>query len=512
MAAGDGSPPSRAGVRMVTVSSTGGGGGGGGGDSGTDGGDRQPLLPADGHAVGAAAVPPPQPAAPTASARASGWATPPRPSVDAGGGSGHDGGGGRPPASPPWAAPPPPPPPSPPAPEPRLLTLFDLTMIGVGGTLGAGIFVLAGVAARDVAGPGVVLSFVAAGAACLATGLSYAEMASRTVAAGRPAGGAYSFAAATLGRTPAFLVGWALSVEFGVASAAVARAWAAYVATVVPLPRWLVGGSGGGASPLAAGLIVAIVAVTVGGMKEAAWLVNASALLYAAVVVAVVAAGLPHVDAANYTPFLPFGFSGALSGAAVCFFAYVGFDEVASFADEAAAPARDVPRAILGSLAIVSLLYAASSAVLVGMVPYRSLDPTAAFAAAFRYVGSPRLGACVAVATALGMQNTALMGFAAQPRVLGAMANDGLLPAALALRRPTTVACGVVVAALAGAVRTTGLTDAVSAATLLAFLATNAALLLGGGAAVAVGGWLAVGLGLHLWLRPVAQRTERGGM
>ncbi|GAB0489079.1 hypothetical protein MMPV_000295 [Pyropia vietnamensis] len=461
---------------VVAVDGTSGGGSNGGGDASTGGGDRQPLLSVDGPGSAAA---PPRPSTAPASARASGQTTPPRPSEGDGRGSGDGVRAGRSPSSPPSTEASPPPSSSPfPPPELPRLTLFDLTMIGIGGTLGAGIFVLAGVAARDAAGPGIVLSFVGAAAACFATGLAYAEMASRTVAAGRPAGGAYSFAAATLGQTPAFLVGWAMSVEFGVSSAAVARAWAAYVATVLPVPPWLVGGERGeGVSPLAAALILAIVAVTVGGMKEAAWLVNASALLYASVVVAVIAVGLPHVAATNYTPFLPFGFSGALTGAAVCFFAYIGFDEVATFADEAAAPARDVPRAILASLSIVSVLYVASSAVLVGMVPYRELDPTAAFAAAFRYVGAPRVGAAVAVMTALGMQNTALMGFAAQPRLLGAMADDGLLPTALTRRRPTTVGCGVVVATLAGAVATTGLTDTVSAAALLAFLATNAALL-----------------------------------
>lgn len=355
------------------------------------------------------------------------------------------------------------------------LGLIDLTLLGVGGTLGSGLFLLAGRAARDIAGPAVTVSFALAGIACIFSGLSYAEMASRHPSCG----GAYSFAYAAIGELPAFICGMCLFLEYSVSSAAIARSWAAYLGEAVEvLPSWVTGRSSEW-SLLASLLVLGIALLLSGGMKEAKWVINIATALYALVVAMIVGVGSQKVDRANWQPFMPFGIKGLLQASSAVFFAYVGFDEVATVAEEARDAATTVPLAIMLSLLIVSCMYVVATLVLTGVVKYTDIDFDTPFSAAFRTSGAPVIAKLVGVGTAIGMMNTATVSLAAQPRIFFSMGRDGLLPSAFAeSMRYTTLGCGVVVSLLALIVPTQALADVVSGGTLLAFLSTNIALLL----------------------------------
>lgn len=359
-------------------------------------------------------------------------------------------------------------------PQPTL-TLLDLVLLGIGGTLGSGLFLLTGHAARTLAGPAVSVSFVLAAIVCLFSALSYAEMSSRLP----NSGGAYAFSYAALGELPAFLVGMCLTLEYGVGSAAVARSWASYLGdTVNILPTWM-SGAGSRFSVLGALLIIVIAMLLSIGMHHAKWVINIGTILYALVVVLIVAAGSRKVDTDNWAPFFPFGLRGVISGASAVLFSYIGFDELATVSEEAHNAGRNVPIAVIMSLFIVSAMYVAASLILTGTVNYKDIDLHAPFSAAMRAVKLPLVAKLVGIGTALGMMNTTLVGFTAQPRIFVSMGRDGLLPRAFAFStRITTLGCGVVVALLALFIRTQHLADVVSGGTLLAFLTTNMSVLL----------------------------------
>lgn len=357
----------------------------------------------------------------------------------------------------------------------RPLNLVDLTLLGVGGTLGSGLFLLTGRAARVIAGPAVTLSFLVAAVACLFSALAYAEMASRNP----NSGGAYAFAYTALGELPAFLVGMCLTLEYGVSSAAVARSWASYLGDALGfLPGWLTG-KDTMFSVLAFALVLGVSLMLSMGLKEAKWVINSATVMYGLVVLVILIFGSRKVDTENWDPFFPFGLHGVIAGSSAVFFAYVGFDEVATLAEEAQDSARTVPLAILLSLVIVTSMYIGASLVLTGLVDYVAIDTDAPFSAAFRSVGLPIIAKLVGFGTALGMMNTTAVSMAAQPRIFMSMGRDGLLPRAFAFSTSaTTVGCGIIVALLALVVQTHSLADVVSGGTLLAFLATNVALLL----------------------------------
>lgn len=357
----------------------------------------------------------------------------------------------------------------------RPLNLFDLILLGIGGTLGSGLFLLTGRAARYVAGPALTVSFLIAGIACFFSALSYAEMSSRLP----NSGGAYSFTYAALGELPAFLVGMCLTLEYGVSAAAVARSWASYLGDALPfLPSWFIA-SGTRISFLAFTLVFVASVLLSFGMRDAKWVINSATLIYGLVVLIIIVFGARKVQTDNWDPFLPFGWQGVVAGSSAVFFAYIGFDEVAAVAEEANDSSRTVPLAILISMLVVSALYIVASLVLTGLVSYDELDASAPFSAAFRTAGLPIIARLVGFGTALGMMNTTTVALAAQPRIFMSMGRDGLLPRSFALStRSTTLSCGTVVALLAIVVETQSLADVVSGGTLLAFLATNMSLLL----------------------------------
>lgn len=358
---------------------------------------------------------------------------------------------------------------------PKTLTLLDLTLLGTGGTLGSGLFLLTGHVARDVAGPAVSLSFALAAVACLFSALSYAEMASRLP----NTGGAYTFTYHALGELPAFLVGTCLTLEYGVSAAAIARATAAYLGDVCQgLPNWLTG-RGSPFCVLGFLLIFVIVAVLSFGLQHAKWVINIATMIYCSLVLVIIGYGVETVEPSNWIPFAPYGLHGVISGASTVFFAYIGFDEIAVVAGEAVDPVRDVPLAILLELMLISAIYFVASLVLTGTVNYSQLDPDSAFSAALRSAHKPLVAKLVGIGTVLGMTNTAIASFAAQPRLFLAMGRDGLLPLRyMSDINSISLASGVVVAFVTLLTNTAVLIDTISAGTLIAFLATSVSLLL----------------------------------
>ncbi|HVT48260.1 MAG TPA: amino acid permease [Vicinamibacterales bacterium] len=394
----------------------------------------------------------------------------------------------------------------------RVLGAGDLILLGIGAVIGAGIFGAIGTAAagqtladgtvvRLGAGPALVWSFLLLGGACALAGLCYAELAAMIP----QAGSAYAYTYATLGEIVAWIVGWDLVLEYAVGNVAVAISWADYVKTLLTglgwtLPPWLSTGYRTAllsADPRVHGVIataprlagvpivlnlpaVGIVAVItwllLRGAKESArvnaWLV-AVKLVALAIFVGV---GLFNLHPENYTPFAPNGFAGIHQGAAIVFFAYIGFDAISTAGEETINPQRNLPIGILGGLAICTAIYMIVGAVLTGMVPWRTLgvaDPLAHALATAGYTGT---GWVVALGAAVSMSAVLLVFQYGQPRILFAMARDGLLPGWAArvdpvtrIPRATTWLTGVVVAGAAAVGDAAETYDLTNIGTLFAF-------------------------------------------
>jgi APA family basic amino acid/polyamine antiporter len=401
----------------------------------------------------------------------------------------------------------------------RVLGPLQLTSLGVGAIIGAGIFVTTGAIARDVAGPALMLSYVVAGCACVFAALCYAELASMVPVAGS----AYTYAYATLGELFAWIIGWDLVLEYAVGSATVASGWSGYFQSAlgsfgIALPKALNGppvgydpaigrlmATGSVINLPAVGIVALTTAVLITGIRESARLNALMVGIKVAAVLFVIAAGAFYVKAANWHPFAPYGLTGVsffghtllgttdaggrplgmLAGAALAFFAFIGFDSVSTHAEEARQPRRDVPIGIIASLVLCTLLYLGVVAVLTGMVPYRELDVNAPVASAFQRAGLGWAQLLLAVAGVAGITSVLLVMMLSQPRVLLAMARDGLLPASFfghvhpRFRTPwkSTLATGLFVGMLAGLLPIQVLLALVSMGTLLAFVIVCAAVL-----------------------------------
>ena len=312
------------------------------------------------------------------------------------------------------------------------LAAVDLLMLGIGAVIGTGIFVLTGVAAAKYAGPAVPLSFILSGLTCALAGLAYAEFASIVPASGS----AYTYAYASLGEFIAFIVGWNLILEYTVTSSAVAVGWSGYVVGLfasagLVLPHELVvAPAEGGIFNLPAVLITLFLSfLLVRGTKESVKLNRILVFVKLAAIFLFLVLAAPHVDATNWEPFLPFGYSGVVSGAAIVFFAYIGFDAVATTAEECRNAARDLPVGIIGSLFICTLLYAVVAAVLTGVVPYSLLDTAEPVAFALRHIGYNVGSAIVAVGAICGITTVLLVLLYGQARIFFAMSRDGMVPA-----------------------------------------------------------------------------------
>ena len=364
----------------------------------------------------------------------------------------------------------------------RELSALDVTVLGVGVIIGAGIFVLTGNAAATEAGPAIVLSFVLAGIVCACAALCYAELAAMVPVAGS----AYTFTYATLGELIAFIIGWDLALEFIVGASAVAVGWSAYLNATLDqifgysLPASISGppAAEGGVINLPAIAIVALVAfLLVRGIRITAKANLVITAITVAVLLLVIVVGGTEVDSGNWTPFTPFGWDGIVGGAAVVFFAYIGFDIVATTSEECRNPQRDMPLGILASLAIVTVLYFAVAGVVTGMLPYDQLGGAAPLADAFEAVDRPWTASFVYAGALVALTNTVLILMLGQSRVGFAMARDRLFPPALAKTHPRygtparlTIIIAVGVSILSGFTGIDTLADLVNIGTLFAFL------------------------------------------
>ena len=307
------------------------------------------------------------------------------------------------------------------------LKTSDLIMLGIGAIIGTGIFVVTGVAANQNAGPALSLSFVLAAIVVILSGLSFAEFASRVPVIGGP----YAYLYVVFGEFAAWLTGWLLIGEFLLAVSSVASGWSGYMQGFLKslgaeLPQALTGGynpENGTYIDLIAVLVVIFVTYIVSlEAKKALRLNNAMVYVKFGIIALFIIVGIFFVKPDNWQPFMPFGFSGVLDGAALVFFAFLGFDAVAMAAEEVKNPQKDVPRGIIGSILIATVLYIIVTLILTGIVPYTELGVNDPVAFAMRYVGHGTVGAVIAVGAILTLLTYSLA------RLLFAVSKDGLLP------------------------------------------------------------------------------------
>ncbi|MEY4211753.1 MAG: hypothetical protein RLZ92_2134 [Pseudomonadota bacterium] len=365
----------------------------------------------------------------------------------------------------------------------RTLTAKDLTILGVGAIIGAGIFVLTGIAAAKYAGPAIVLSFVFAGIACALAALCYSELAAMIPVSGS----AYSYAYATMGELMAWIIGWDLILEYALASSTVAIGWAGYLNSFlnsmdVHLPSYLttayLADPAQGFINLPAVIIVLLLTgLLVVGIRQSAIFNFVMVLIKLAVIVVFIIAGAGHIQTENWSDFTPFGFGGVLTGAGVIFFAYIGFDAVSTAAQEAINPKRDVPIGIIGSLIVCTVLYILVAGVLTGVISYTELNVAAPIAVAVDHIGMSWLSPIIKLAAIAGLTSVMLVLLMGQSRIFYAMANDRLLPPLFAEIHPqfqtphlSTIVVGFAVALLAGFMPIEKLGELVSIGTLFAFV------------------------------------------
>lgn len=379
------------------------------------------------------------------------------------------------------------------APEHRLkrtLTAWDLTGLGIGAIIGTGIFVLIGTAIvgdahRPGAGPAIVLSFILSGITCALAALCYAEFAAMIPVAGS----AYTYSYATLGEFLAWLTGWNLILEYGVACVAVAIGWSGYFNKLLKLagielpywatnpPQWAGGPEGSIANFPAAIIVLLVTTILVIGIKESARAAGMIVLLKLAVILFFIAVGAPTVNSDNWTPFMPNGFEGVRAAAAIIFFAYIGFDAVSTAAEEAKNPQRDVPFGILGSLSVCTVLYISVATVLTGLVPVGQIDIHAPVAEALTLVGFKWGAAIVAIGAVAGITSVLVVMMLGQIRVFFAMSRDQLLSPGLSTVHTrfgtphrATILTGVVVAILSAFFQIGDAADMTNIGTFFAFV------------------------------------------
>ncbi|TNW90286.1 amino acid permease [Enterococcus faecium] len=313
------------------------------------------------------------------------------------------------------------------------LKTSDLIMLGIGAIIGTGIFVVTGVAANQNAGPALSLSFVLAAIVVILSGLSFAEFASRVPVIGGP----YAYLYVVFGEFAAWLTGWLLIGEFLLAVSSVASGWSGYMQGFLKslgaeLPQALTGGynpENGTYIDLIAVLVVIFVTYIVSlEAKKALRLNNAMVYVKFGIIALFIIVGIFFVKPDNWQPFMPFGFSGVLDGAALVFFAFLGFDAVAMAAEEVKNPQKDVPRGIIGSILIATVLYIIVTLILTGIVPYTELGVNDPVAFAMRYVGHGTVGAVIAVGAILTLLTVTISMMYSLARLLFAVSKDGLLP------------------------------------------------------------------------------------
>jgi APA family basic amino acid/polyamine antiporter len=362
----------------------------------------------------------------------------------------------------------------------RCLTAWDLTLMGIGAIIGAGIFVLTGIAAATQAGPAIVLSYVLAGLACAFSALSYAELASSIGGCGS----AYGYAYAGLGEFIAWIIGWDLLLEYGMACSTISIGWSGYVnntltAMGIHLPKALLMDpfNGGFINLPAALLIVGLAWLLSVGVHESARFNKIVVFIKLAAIAFFIAIAAFHVNPANWHPFFPFGWHGIVGGAALIFFAYIGFDAVSTAAEEAIEPRRALPIGIIVSLAVCTVLYVVVSGLLTGIAYYPTLNVSSPVAEALVRLGYRFAGAVVAIGAIAGLTTTTLVMYYGFTRIFLAMARDGLLPKAMSHINPKSrtpqrliISIGVIMALVAGFTPINDVAQLVNIGTLAAFV------------------------------------------
>lgn len=365
----------------------------------------------------------------------------------------------------------------------RSMGMFGLTALGIGAIIGTGIFVLTGVAAAKYAGPALIYSFIISGAAATLAALVYAELASAIPASGS----SYTYTYVAFGEMAAWTLGWNLVLEYSVAAGAVAIGWSAYLRNLLTVVNWRIP-HWAAAPPLEGGILnlpamaITLIAtwVLTHGAKKSTQVNTMIVIVKLAVIALFLVVGFGRIEQANWTPFAPFGFGGVMAGAAIIFFAFIGFDAVSTAAEEVKEPQRNLPIAIFASLIISTVLYIAVTAVLTGMVKYTSLNTAAPISTALLLRGIQWASSVIAVGALAGLSSVLLVTLFGQSRIFFAMARDGLLPARFAAIHPRhgspykiTTTVGIAVSLLAAFVPIGIIAEMANIGTLSAFIVSS---------------------------------------
>lgn len=363
----------------------------------------------------------------------------------------------------------------------RVLGAMDLTLLGVGAVIGTGVFVLTGVAAAEYAGPALILSFIIAGLACVFAALCYSEFAAMIP----QSGSAYTYGYVAFGELLAWVLGWDLVLEYGLASSAVASGWSGYFQSLMAgfglhLPTAITSAfdpAKGTYIDLPAVIIVLLVTLLLTrGVKESAKFNSIMVAIKVAVVLLFIVVGVWYVEPSNWQPFMPFGTSGVVAGAAVVVFAYFGFDAVSTAAEEVKNPQRNLPIGIISALAICTVLYIAVSLILTGIVPFEMLNVKDPVAFALRFIQQDWAAGFISLGAIVGITTVLVVMMFGQTRLFYAISRDGLLPKKLSSVSPksqvpitSTWVTGSLVAIFAGFVPLNKLAELTSIGTLFAF-------------------------------------------
>ncbi len=362
----------------------------------------------------------------------------------------------------------------------RCLSAFDLTLLGIGAIIGAGIFVLTGIAAATKAGPAIILSYAVAGVACSFAALSYAELSTSI----KGAGSAYSYAYAGLGEIIAWIIGWDLILEYGIGACAIAIGWSGYfndalVSMGYSLPiDWIKNPSEGGIINLPAmGIIWILTAILMIGISQSARFNSLIVFIKISVIAVFVGAAIVDVRPANWHPFMPFGWKGVIEGAALVFFAFIGFDAVTTAAEEAKNPQKDLSIGIIGSLAICTLIYILVSGLLTGIVSYTTLNTQSPVAEAILHLGHKLTADFIALGAIAGLTSGILIFIYALSRIIYTMSKDGLLPKSFSKVHVTSktpvwilLSSGLILSIIAGLFPMQEIAELVNIGTLAAFV------------------------------------------
>lgn len=369
----------------------------------------------------------------------------------------------------------------------KCLSALDLTFLGVGAIIGAGIFILTGVVAATQAGPAVIFSYILAGFACVFAALSYAELAASIGGCGS----AYGYAYAGFGEIIAWIVGWDLLLEYSISVSAVSVGWSGYAndflsALNLSLPKALKYGplNGGIFNLLAWFIIVLLMALLMWGVKSSSRINNMMVMIKLFVVMVFIVIASGEVRASNWSPFMPFGWKGVIDGASLIFFAYIGFDAVSTAAEEAKNPQRDLPKAIIGSLFICTVLYILVAGLLTGIAHYSTLNVASPISHALLMLGYKSAASLISVGAIAGLTTVMLVLFYGLTRVMLAMTRDGLLPQIFSRTNQYTSTpvriifmCGMLMSTLSAFLPIDVLAELVNIGTLFAFLIVCAGVL-----------------------------------